>query len=245
MTGLAATTAAILAGGLGTRLRAAVADRPKVLAEVNGRSFLTYLLEQLADGGVRRVVLCTGYMADAVRETIGGRFREMTIEYAEESAPLGTGGALRLALPLLGSDPILVMNGDSFFDADLASFAARHRASGGSASILLAETADVGRFGAVAIARDNTVVRFEEKGGRGPGLINAGIYLFNRTVIAAIPPGEETSLEREVFPRLVGRGLHGFPQHGRFIDIGVPSDYEGAAAFFAGGGDPAPSREKR
>ena len=172
-------TVAILAGGLGTRLREAVADKPKVLAEVNGRPFLTYLLDRIADAGACRVVLCTGYLAKLVTSTLGDRYRNIELLYSEESVPLGTGGALRLALPLFNSDPVLVMNGDSFCDADLLLFEEQHRNSGAKASLVLAKVADVNRYGSVVLAPDNAITHFAEKGNRqGEGLINAGIYLF-------------------------------------------------------------------
>ena len=107
-------TAAILAGGLGTRLRSVVKDRPKVLAEIRGVPFLTYLLDQLAAAGVRDVVLCTGYMGEQVRSAFGDSYGGMCLSYSQESSPLGTAGALRLALPLFKSSSVLVMNGDSF-----------------------------------------------------------------------------------------------------------------------------------
>ena len=122
-------TAAILAGGLGTRLRPAVADRPKVLAPVGGRPYLTYLLDQLAGAGVREVVLLTGYAADEVRDALGDRYGRMRLRYSVEPAPLGTAGALRLALPLLAAPAVLLLNGDSYCDADLGAFRRSHRVS--------------------------------------------------------------------------------------------------------------------
>src|SRR5437899_2628493 len=107
-------SAAILVGGLGTRLRGIVADRPKVLAEVRGRPFLAYLLDQLVASGFQDVVLCTGYRSEQVKEVFGDGYGPLRIVYSEETVPLGTAGALRLALPLLQSETILVMNGDSF-----------------------------------------------------------------------------------------------------------------------------------
>jgi NDP-sugar pyrophosphorylase family protein len=230
---LADITAVVLAGGLGTRLRSAVADRPKVLAPVHGRPFITYLLDRLIDAGVKRAVLCTGYRADMVEETLGPRYRTLELAYSVESSPLGTGGALRLALPHVASDPILVLNGDSFFEADLPAFRAAHAAGGMAASLLLAAVADVARYGAASIDGAGRVTRFVEKGAvSGPGLINAGIYLFAREVLEAIPEGE-VSLERDLFPRLIAAGLRGVPGAGRFIDIGIPDDYRAAEAFFS------------
>ncbi len=226
------TTAVILAGGLGTRLRDAVADRPKVLAEINGRPFLAYLLDHLADAGIRRVVICTGYMADSVQHAFGNSFREMELRYSREEQPLGTGGALRLALPLITSDPALVMNGDSSCDVDLALFAKHHTESGASVSLVLTQVEDVSRYGVVDTDTNGAVTSFIEKGARqGAGLINAGIYLMARNIIHSIPEGNNVSLEREIFPLQIGHGLSGFFQPSRFIDIGIPSDYHAASAF--------------
>ncbi len=226
-------TAVVLAGGLGSRLRPAVSDRPKVLAVINDRPFLLYLLDCLAAAGVQKVVICAGYLAGQVSETIGSRYRDMELHYSVEITQLGTGGALRLALPLLDSERLLVSNGDSFFDADLEAFLNLHQSAGAAVSLLLAAVADAGRFGAVDLAPDSSVIRFEEKElNRGSGLINAGIYLLERSVVEGLPPGVAISLEKEVFPALAGNGLYGFPQTARFIDIGTPADYHAAAAFF-------------
>lgn len=225
-------TTAILAGGLGTRLREAVADKPKVMAEVNGRPFLTYLLDRLANAGAHRVVLCTGYLAELVSSILGDRYQNIELLYSQEFEPLGTGGALRLALPMLDSDPVLVMNGDSFCDADFSLFEEQHRTCGAKASLVLSHVDDIRRYGSVALASDNAITKFTEKGNRqGDGLINAGIYLLARSIIEAIPPGQTVSLERDIFPSLIGNGLYGFPQPGKFLDIGIPADLHAASAF--------------
>ena len=122
MRSLADLTAAILVGGFGTRLRPVVADRPKVLAEVRGRPFLAYLLDQAAAAGLKSVVLCTGYMGDRVQAVFGDTYGELHLTYSQEVVPLGTAGALHLALPLFASAPVLIMNGDSFCDNESASF---------------------------------------------------------------------------------------------------------------------------
>jgi NDP-sugar pyrophosphorylase family protein len=139
-------------------------------------------------------------------------------------------------MPLFSSFPVLVLNGDSYFDLDLISFANQHSNSGSKGSLALATVADVSRYGAVDIAANNAITRFEEKGNRqGPGLINAGIYLLEQATVAAIHPGIPVSIERELFPSLVGHGLYGFAQSGKFLDIGVPADYQAAATFFKDG----------
>ena len=116
----------ILAGGFGTRLRSVVSDRPKVLAEVGGRPFLEYLLDQLVAEDVKSVVLCTGYLGEQVQRRLGTHYRTLALQYSREPQPLGTGGALRLALPMLDTDPVLVMNGDSYCDTRLDAFANWH-----------------------------------------------------------------------------------------------------------------------
>jgi D-glycero-alpha-D-manno-heptose 1-phosphate guanylyltransferase len=225
--------AAILSGGLGTRLRTVVADRPKVLAEVNGRPFLAFLLDQLAKAGVDSVVLCTGYMGEKVEEVFGAAHGEIRLTYSHEPEPLGTGGALRLALTDLHSQTVLVMNGDSYCEADLSQFGRWHRDKGAQSSVLLTEVPDTARFGSVQVSDEGRVERFEEKGGRsGPGWINAGIYLLARERIGEIPPGKFLSLEREVFPEWVGCDFYGYQSSGRFLDIGTPSDYASARKLF-------------
>lgn len=232
MTELEDITAVILAGGMGTRLREVVADRPKVLAEVNGRPFLACLLDRLVEAGIGRAVLCTGYMAELVRDAFGDSYRGMSLFYSQENTPLGTGGALRLALPLIVSDPALIMNGDSFCDADLGLFARQHYSAAATASLILVQVEDVARYGEVDVDEAGSVVSFREKGSQsGKGMINAGIYLLARHVIASIPPKMAVSLEQEVFPGLIGAGLSGFFQSSRFIDIGIPSDYRAVSAF--------------
>lgn len=231
--GLGDMTAVILAGGLGTRLRSVVADRPKVLAEVKGRPFLCYLLDQLTCAGLRDIVMATGYFAGAVSEVLGTHYREAELHYSVETEPLGTGGALRLSLPFLASDTVLVLNGDSYCALDFAAFASSHDTRGAALSLALAEVADVTRYGAVEIEKDGSIASFMEKGRRaGRGLINAGIYLVSRRIIAGIPQGKAVSLEREVFPEMVGNGVYGFPTTGKFIDIGIPEDYRAAEKFF-------------
>lgn len=226
--------AMILAGGFGTRLRQAVSDRPKVLAEVNGRPFLAFLLDQLSGIGIKRVVLCTGYMAEKVQAAFGGSYGDMELHYSVEVKPLGTGGALRNALELTGSDPLLVMNGDSYCSADLEWFKKNHYDSGSICSLLLNSVPDVARFGSVTVDTEGSLLSFKEKGGAvGPGLINAGLYIINRKLLEALPLSVNMSLERDLFPLLIGKGLCGFAQDARFIDIGVPEDYLAASSFMS------------
>jgi NDP-sugar pyrophosphorylase family protein len=224
---------AILAGGLGTRLRPAIGERPKVLAEIDGRPFAAYLLDQLAAAGFRDVVLCVGWQAERVEETLGRTHGPLRLRYSRETAPLGTAGALRLALPALAGEVVLVMNGDSYCGADLAAAGRWHGEQGSEATLLLVEVPDTTRYGRVELAEDGAICRFVEKqDAAGTGWINAGIYFLARSRVEAIAPGAALSLEHDVFPAWVGHGLRGLRTHARFLDIGTPGSYAGASAFF-------------
>jgi D-glycero-alpha-D-manno-heptose 1-phosphate guanylyltransferase len=230
---LANVTGAILAGGMGTRLRACVADRPKVLAPVRGRPYLTYLLDQLAAAGLREVVLLTGYLGDMVRTVLGETYAGILLAYSREPSPLGTAGAVRLALPCVASSAVMLLNGDSFCDVDLPKLWDFHCRQQAEVTMTLSSVADTARYGRVRIARD-TVECFEEKQATsGAGWINAGVYLLNRDRIVEIPSGRPVSLERDMLPVWAGRGcVRGFRCTGRFLDIGTPESYAEAETFF-------------
>jgi NDP-sugar pyrophosphorylase family protein len=230
---LSSIPALVLAGGLGTRLRPAVGDMPKVLAPIHGRPYMHYLLEPLAAAGVCRVVLCTGYRADLVEATMGSTFAGMELRYSRETTPLGTAGALRAALAHADGPVLLALNGDSFCRVDFPLFLHEHEQSGAAISIVLTHVDDAGRYGQVQLDDEGAITAFREKeADAGPGWINAGIYLMRRDVLGALPEATNISLEREVFPRWVGRGLHGYCGGDDFLDIGTPESYAQAALFF-------------
>ncbi|MBW1702358.1 MAG: nucleotidyltransferase family protein [Deltaproteobacteria bacterium] len=224
----------ILAGGMGTRLKPVMSGRPKALAPVAGRPFLSILLDQISRAGFSRVILCTGYMADQVEAEFGTKYKSLSLIYSREVTPLGTGGALRHALPLISSESIMVMNGDSFVDADLNAFLDWFVGKGCNAALLLTKMNDATRYGLVHVDPNGLITRFHEKGSEcGPGWINAGIYLFKRSVVETIPQGRPFSLEREFFPSLAGRELYGYCSEGKFIDIGIPETYAESEEFFS------------
>ncbi len=227
-------TAVVLAGGRGTRLAPVLPDIPKVLAPVNGRPFLSWLLDLVAGAGVPETILCTGYMAEMVEETLGRSHGDMRLLHSRESEPLDTGGALGLALDLVGTDTILAMNGDSFVHADLPAYFEWFAGKGARAGMLLGRVSDTARYGRVTLGEQDRVSDFKEKGRtRGPGLINAGMYLLNKTLASSIIPKKKYSLEREFFPRLAREGLlYGHASAGAFLDIGTPESLERAGAFF-------------
>jgi NDP-sugar pyrophosphorylase family protein len=227
-------TAAILAGGLGTRLRPVVADRPKPLASVGGRPFIMRLLDQLTRASIREVVLLVGYRAEQMRESLGTTYESMRLIYAEEPHPLGTAGALYQALPLFSNRTILLLNGDSYCDVDLHEFYQWHRRHAGEATLVAARVPDIAQFGQVRRDERGRVLSFQEKGqAGGPGWINAGIYLIARRLLANLPATCPLSLERDVLPGWVARRLlWGMECRGRFLDIGTPESYAEAEEFF-------------
>ncbi len=227
-------TALILAGGMGTRLQSALPDRPKVLAPVAGRPFLSYLMDQLISAGFRHVILCTGYKGEQIREAFRDRYNGLDIQYSQEPEPRGTGGALRFALPLINTDSAFVTNGDFYVNGNPANYLAWYFENDIQASLLLTYLSDTSRYGRVKVDRDGRILQFDEKGGNhGPGWVNAGVYIFNRGLLDSIPFGRPFSLEKEFFPSLIGEGLYGFQNEGAFIDIGTPESYSRAEEFFS------------
>ncbi len=226
----------ILCGGKGTRLASVVTDLPKPMAPVHGRPFLDYLIAYVLDSGlVTRLTFATGHLGNKIRD----HYSSLPARFSQESAPLGTGGAILNVLRAMDlSDPFLVMNGDSFVDADLGEFSRRHKTNAWPASLALFDIADSARFGTVTLDGEK-VVGFQEKMGRSvPGLINSGIYLLSHSVLT--PWRDLTravSIETEIFPSLTAAGsLYGFATGGRFIDIGLPETYASAPRFFGAPG---------
>lgn len=230
--------AIILAGGLGTRLKSVVPDQQKVFAAVGEQPFVARIVAQLQHAGVRRVIFALGHLAEAAQPWLARWRSEYGLPLIEsiEASPQGTGGALRLALPLCQSPDILVLNGDSFVDADLPGFVAMHRQEGHPISLCAVQVPDASRFGALDLDEARRSVRtFHEKDplATGPAWINAGIYLMQRKVIEEIAPDRPVSLEREIFPTYTDGRLGAFCQHKPFIDIGTPESFAAGATFFA------------
>jgi D-glycero-alpha-D-manno-heptose 1-phosphate guanylyltransferase len=248
----------ILAGGLGTRLRAAVPDAPKVLAPVCGGPFLAHLLDQIAATLPRRVVLLTGYCADQVEQTFGSRHGELHLSYIREATPLGTGGAVRQALDQLhwsrirqnsGATPrilansattsedrtVLLMNGDSYCGVDFAKLYALHRRANAALTMAVVRVSDASRFGRVHFDKLGRINSFVEKGAvAGPGWINAGVSIIERALLEQIPAGQPTSLEHTWLPHwLAPHRLLAYPTRAAFLDIGTPASFAAAQTFFA------------
>jgi NDP-sugar pyrophosphorylase family protein len=204
------------------------------MALISGTPFLQLLLDRLRSQRVDDVILGTGYMAEKIERYFGsGNKFAVRVRYSREDEPLGTGGALKLAEPLI-SDPVLVLNGDSYVEWSLAPMVELFTAKNADIVVVLQAVADVTRYGSVALNQDGRVTEFIEKGIRaGPGLINAGVYLLRKQIVCDLPAGTVISLEREVFPRLLDRGVYGLVCTGLFIDIGIPDDLERAQTVLA------------
>lgn len=236
-----AMEAVVLAGGQGTRLRKAVAGLPKSLAPIGKHPFLSYLLGWLRAQGVTDIILAVGHRR---RDIVGHYTRHkpqgMRLRYSVETTPLGTAGALRNLRSMLGGKEFLVLNGDSIFDVDLRQMLTFHRRHRAETTLALASPPEAGRYGSVLLDARGRIKAFVEKHaagltGRGgqsgaSQWISGGLYIMRRAVFRQIPGRREVSLEKEVFPRLIGGPFYGFPSKGYFIDIGVPEDYQRARA---------------
>ena len=198
------------------------------MAQVAGRPFLEHLLGWLAGQGVCRVILALGYLHQQVQAHFGSHFEGMTLEYSIEETPAGTGGALSMALSLACFEEVFLVNGDTFFAVPLSDMIAFHRKNKADLTMALKSTGDISRYGGVEL-RHQVITAFREKGGRGPGYINGGLLLLNRSLAAFLPREIPFSLERDVFPEwLKSKRFYGYPVDGFFIDIGVPQDYSRA-----------------
>jgi D-glycero-alpha-D-manno-heptose 1-phosphate guanylyltransferase len=228
------TPALLLVGGKGTRLSSVVPSVPKPIAPVGNKSFLELLVLQLRCQGIRRSVMCTGYLADQIESQFGdGQGRGLEIIYSKELLPLGTAGAVKLAQHYLTHvSEFLVMNGDSFLEVDLAQLVRFHREHGGLVSIAVTNVRNASRYGTVQVASDNRVIGFMEKAHSDtPGLINGGVYVFSGAALEYIPDATG-SLEKDVFPQLLRHGVFAMEQQGMFIDIGTPEDYARAQHLY-------------
>jgi D-glycero-alpha-D-manno-heptose 1-phosphate guanylyltransferase len=224
--------AIILAGGFGTRLREAVPDLPKSMAPIAGRPFLEILLGSLARKGFNRVILSLGFRAETISSHFGENFAGMELAYAVEQKPLGTGGGVRLAMTQCKTDHVFVFNGDTFIDLEVAQVE-RLWQSRQHAIIVGREVPDTSRYGRLLIF-DGHVCGFTEKGMSGPGLINAGCYVFGTHQLDKWPPRTPFSLETDYLVQAVTiEPIDAFETHGLFVDIGTPEDFQRAQILLA------------
>ncbi len=212
---------AVLAGGFGTRIRGVLGDTPKVLAPINGRPYLDHLMAWLKGYGVEHIVLCLGHQAQKVQKHLG---QDHSIECIVEKRPLGTGGAIQNCRHRLRSDLVLIMNGDTWLETDLAEFVAAHNDREQEISMICVPVDDVSRYGKISID-GNTITSFSEKDidNRGAGYINGGIYLFSQAALDRLCDAPVISLEKDFFHVLPAGTIHAYiPTNANFIDIGTP-----------------------
>lgn len=224
--------AIVLAGGFGTRLRQVVADVPKPMAPIAGRPFLEILLGSLARKGFARVVLSLGFMAEKISDHFGARIAGMDIAYVVEDAPLGTGGAIRLALDACTQDHVFVFNGDTYIDLEVQSLEQRWQANRHQV-VVGRHVPDTSRYGRLVVD-GGRITCFAEKGISGPGLINAGCYVMATDALGQIPVNQHFSIETDyLVPEVARATVEVFVTDGVFIDIGIPEDYERAQTLLA------------
>jgi mannose-1-phosphate guanylyltransferase len=219
--------ALILAGGEGTRLRPLTYTVPKPVLPLAGRPHVAYVIDWLVRHGVDDVIVSCGHLAEGMRRAIAELEPGVEIRYAEEPDARGTAGAIRFAEDMLG-DRFLVLNGDVLCDLDLTALIEQHRRTGAQATIALYPVADPSGYGLIHRQEDGEITEFLEKPSPeqiDTDEINAGAYLLERSVLDYIPPDQAVSIEREVFPRLIGEGLYGIRLDGYWIDIGTPERY--------------------
>jgi NDP-sugar pyrophosphorylase family protein len=228
--------AVLLVGGMGTRLQNVLPSTPKPLAPLGDAPFLELLVTQLCAQGIRRLVMCTGHLAEQIEQRFGsGSKWGLTIEYSKEKRPLGTAGAVKLAEHYLeGDSDFVVMNGDSFLEMDFRQLIRFHHEHDGVATLAVRKVPNAARYGTVRMNGSTRITAFDEKRGfEEPGLISGGVYVFTRAVLEHIPDGP-SSLEKDVFPQLLEEGMFAVQQDGMFIDIGTPEDYARAQTLCRG-----------
>jgi D-glycero-alpha-D-manno-heptose 1-phosphate guanylyltransferase len=219
--------AIVLAGGQGTRLRPIVPDLPKPMATIDGRPFLCWLMTRLHQQHVGRVILSVGYKSAAIRDYFGNSIDGMEISYSVESEPLGTGGAMKLALDEVSEAAVIVLNGDTYTDVDLLDLMREFDSAGADLAVAVTYLNSIARYGAIVIdEKSNAITGFDEKQGLAAGHINAGVYCLRRDIFVKYSAPAKFSFERDFLPEQLGM-LRAIAFRGvrAFIDIGAPGDY--------------------
>jgi D-glycero-alpha-D-manno-heptose 1-phosphate guanylyltransferase len=225
--------AIVLAGGFGTRLRSVVGAIPKPMADIHGKPFLTYLLAFLKAHGIENVIMSVGFSADIIMEYFRDRFNGMTISYAEERRPLGTGGGLRYAMRFTRGEDVLVMNGDTLFLVDLKRLCDFHSSKSAAVTIALKCMERFDRYGMVVLEKNGRVVGFQEKRYVESGPINGGVYVVKQGLFDGNEFAERFSFENDFLStHCLQSEIYGLVFDSYFIDIGIPEDYDQAKFDF-------------
>ncbi len=219
--------AIILAGGFGTRLQSVVNDVPKPMAPVRGKPFLYYLLRYLLKQKITHIVLSVGYKYQTILDYFGDEFHGMTIDYVVEEEPLGTGGGISEAMKYISGDEAFVLNGDTFFDVDLADFLDFYKQSDAIMTMALKNMKNFDRYGIVKVV-DGRVRAFLEKAPKREGAINGGVYILSRDIFKEYTLPAVFSFENFLETNLDSLQLYAKTYDAYFIDIGIPEDYDKA-----------------
>lgn len=222
--------AIILAGGFGTRLQKIVQEVPKPMAPIGEIPFLSFLLNELIQYQYEHIVLSIGYLGHKIKEFYGNRYQSLSISYASEEKPLGTGGAIAYALSFCSEEKVTVMNGDTFFSIDLHAFENAFRKEKTKLTVALRKVNDISRYGSVLFDEKGKITGFTEKNQlSGCGFINGGIYRLNRDFFLKHDFPEVFSFEKDFMEQYAGKeDFYAYPCENYFIDIGIPEDYERA-----------------
>lgn len=213
----------VLCGGQGTRLRPVLSDRPKSLAMIGARPFIDLVLDPFLRQGIRRVILCTGHLGHQFEEWYADHPGTFELIFSRETTPLGTAGAIRHASQWITSGTVIVANGDSLCDIDLRQLLACHTEKKARATLTLTHTDRRSDVGMVTMDAQHHITAFCERGASGSvGFHNAGIYVFDRSVLDLIPAHQPCSLETDWLPTLIPLGIYGFASQGPLYDIGTP-----------------------
>ena len=222
------TTAIILAGGLGTRLKKVVQDLPKPMALIRGRPFLEYQIDFWISQGVTKFILSVGYLKQIIIDHFGDSYHTASINYIVEDEPLGTGGALLFAAQRL-TETFLVLNGDTFFEVNLNNLITFHKKQQAELTLSLFKSNQLGRYMGVDLADDGKILSLQSGGNKLTLLANGGVYLINPSALKRLnyKPHIKSSFENDLLTKFIslGGGLYGLESSGKFIDIGVPEDY--------------------
>lgn len=224
--------AVILAGGFGTRLQKVVHDVPKPMAPVDGKPFLSYLLDQLDRQGCTHTILAVGYKKKIIQDFFGSHYKGISLSYSVEDEPLLTGGALKKALRQATEDVAVVLNGDTFFSVDFSKMIDFHNQAHSDATLAVKELHDFSRYGTVQFDDDYRITRFVEKKSCEKGFINGGVYILNRNLFDDITQ-DKFMIEKDFLEKYVdSKVFSAFLCDGYFIDIGIPEDYAKANKEF-------------
>lgn len=218
----------VLAGGMGTRLKSAVKEVPKPMADINGEPFLEYLLRYLAQFKIGKIILSVGYKYEIIQNYFKNDRYGIEIVYAVERTPLGTGGAIKASLQYVEKENAVVLNGDTFFKVNINEIYERHLSNRCDVTLALKPMKNFDRYGAVVV-KNNRVVSFEEKAAKDQGYINGGIYVLRRSLLDKVSEKDSFSFENDYLQKNVNElNICPYISDNYFIDIGIPTDYHRA-----------------